>query len=81
MSAAETRAQAARQLLLEMGFQRGSLDVAGQDGEIAAVSVPVAEIPRLFGAEGSHLVQGLKVLGFRYVALDLSDESDEGGRE
>src|SRR2546422_905828 len=58
-----------RPLLRALGFRE--LRVR-HHGEVARVEVPLAELARLI-APGvrERVVEGLKALGFRYVALDL----------
>lgn len=67
--------QAARQRLSERGFDPVSLDVAGQAREIAVLNLPgprsgasARQIARI-----GRMTAELKELGFRYVAIDITD--------
>lgn len=67
--------EAARRRLSERGFEPASLDVAGQAGEIAVLNLAGAGS----GAAARQIAQigrmtaELKELGFRYVAIDITD--------
>ncbi len=69
---ADERAARAERLLAASGFAGARVSVEGHEREIAAVRVPAAAWERLAGEEGARLAGELKVLGFRYVALDLA---------
>lgn len=57
-------------LLRDLGFRE--LRVR-HHGEVARVEVPLAELERLVAARvRERVVEGLKAIGFRYVALDLT---------
>lgn len=49
----------------------GRVSVEGHQAEIAALRVAAGDWERVAGDEGAALVDDLKALGFRYVALDL----------
>ncbi|MDQ3521011.1 MAG: hypothetical protein M3434_01555 [Gemmatimonadota bacterium] len=69
----DDRIVAAERVLAAHGLAGASLEAAGHTGEIAALAVPGAEWERLIGPEGQRLSEGLRALGFRYVALDLAE--------
>lgn len=67
--------RAARQRLSVHGFDPASLEVAGQAREIAVLNLPGAR-----GAAAARQIEQigrmtaeLKELGFRYVAVDITD--------
>jgi len=61
--------EGAEELLRSLGF--GELRVR-HHGDVARIEVPVADLPRLLDPELRRtVVEGLKALGYRYVALDL----------
>lgn len=67
--------QAARQRLSERGFDSVSLDVAGQAREIAVLNLPgrrgetfARQLARI-----GRMTAELKELGFRYVAIDITN--------
>ena len=66
----DPRLPAASALLSENGL-RATVAAEGPDSEIAAIQVPEAEWERLLSAENAALLEGIRALGFRYVALDL----------
>ncbi|MDQ3308707.1 MAG: hypothetical protein M3497_01090 [Gemmatimonadota bacterium] len=68
----DDRFVAAERVLAAHGLAGASLEAAGHTGETAALAVPGAEWERLIGPEGQRLSEGLRALGFRYVALDLA---------
>ncbi len=68
----DDRIVAAERVLAAHGLAGASLEAAGHTGEIAALAIPGAEWERLIGPEGQRLSEGLRALGFRYVALDLA---------
>lgn len=68
----DDRIVAAERVLAACGLKDGIVEAAGHTGEIAALAVPGAEWERLIGPEGQRLSEGLRALGFRYVALDLA---------
>ena len=68
----DDRIAAAERVLAAHGLAGASLEAAGHTGEIAALAVPGAEWERLIGPEGQRLSEGLRALGFRYVAVDLA---------
>ena len=74
MSAADgrpdERAALAGALLAERGIA-GEVSVEGHQAEIAALRVAGDAWERVAGEEGAALVDRIKALGFRYVALDL----------
>jgi PP-loop superfamily ATP-utilizing enzyme len=67
---ADERAARAGALLAERGIA-GEVSVEGHQAEIAALRVAGEAWERVAGEEGAALVDELKALGFRYVALDL----------
>ncbi|HEV2733753.1 MAG TPA: hypothetical protein VGV85_02905 [Longimicrobiaceae bacterium] len=67
---ADERAARAGALLAERGIA-GEVSVEGHQAEIAALRVAGDAWERVAGEEGAALVDELKALGFRYVALDL----------
>ena len=67
------RIAAAEQSLAGHALQGASVEAAGHEGEIAALSVPGAAWERLIGPEGPRLSEEIRALGFRYVALDLAE--------
>jgi len=61
--------EGAEELLRSLGF--GELRVR-HHGDVARIEVPAADLPRLLDPELRRTVaEGLKALGYRYVALDL----------
>lgn len=66
----DERAARAGALLAERGIA-GEVSVEGHQAEIAALRVAGGAWERVAGEEGAALVDELKALGFRYVALDL----------
>lgn len=65
----------ARQRLSERGFDPASLEVAGQAREIAVLNLPDtrgAAAARQIEQIG-RMTEELKELGFRYVAIDITD--------
>jgi PP-loop superfamily ATP-utilizing enzyme len=73
--AADPRFAAAEAVLAEFGIHTAVLEVSGHDAEIALLTVPAAERDRLLDEVRAPLVQRLKSLGFRYVAVDLNPEA------
>jgi hypothetical protein len=63
------RLDAVRRLLQTAHVTGATVDVAGQESEIAAVSAPASELVRL-----RELAPAVKALGFRYVAVELGAE-------
>lgn len=57
-------------LLAERGIA-GEVSVEGHQAEIAALRVAAGDWERVAGDGGAALVDEIKALGFRYVALDL----------
>ena len=56
-------------LLRSLGFTELRLR---HHGDTARIEVPLAELARLTGPDlRARVVEGLKALGYRYVALDL----------
>lgn len=70
MTTGDVRSAAAQRLLEASGIAHAGVDTAGQAGDVAAVRAPLGEFERI-----AALAPALKRLGFRYVALDLSDRS------
>ncbi|MEW5929234.1 MAG: hypothetical protein AB1941_17400 [Gemmatimonadota bacterium] len=68
--APDARLARAGALLAERGIA-GEVSVQGHQAEIAALRVAAGDWERVAGDEGAALVDGIKALGFRYVALDL----------
>ncbi|MET0399751.1 MAG: hypothetical protein ABW277_23385 [Longimicrobiaceae bacterium] len=68
--AGDERLARAGALLAERGIA-GEVSVEGHQAEIAALRVDAAAWERVAGEEGAALVERIKALGFRYVALDL----------
>ncbi len=68
--AGDERLARAGALLAARGIA-GEVSVEGHQAEIAALRVDAGEWERVAGEEGAALVDGIKALGFRYVALDL----------
>jgi PP-loop superfamily ATP-utilizing enzyme len=66
----DERVARAGALLAERGIA-GEVSVEGHQAEIAALRVAGDSWERVAGEEGAALVDELKALGFRYVALDL----------
>jgi len=59
----------AERLLKELGFRQCRVRV---HGDVARIEVDLADLPRLAEAGvRDRAVQGLRALGYRYVALDL----------
>jgi PP-loop superfamily ATP-utilizing enzyme len=67
------RIAAAERVLAAYGLEDASVEAAGHNGEIAALSVRGAEWERIIGPEGHRLSEEIRALGFRYVALDLAE--------
>lgn len=65
------KAREAARAFAELGLS-ACLTARGIEGEVAVVTAAAAEHDKLCGAVGLELVQRLKGLGFRYVALDLA---------
>ena len=75
---APSREDAAALVLAEHGVADAGVRAGGPDGEVALLSAPRAEWARLLDPEaGAGIVERIRALGFRYVALDL-DEDGEG---
>lgn len=66
----DERVARAGALLAERGIA-GEVSVEGHQAEIATLRVADGAWERVAGEEGAALVDDLKALGFRYVALDL----------
>lgn len=64
----------AEQVLAERGFAGVRVEPAGPGGEVAALAVPAALWERMLGPEGRAAADGVRALGFRYVAVDLAAE-------
>ena len=58
-------------VLAEFGFAGVRVEIAGHAGELAALAVPEAFWERMLGPDGRQVADGIRALGFRYVALDL----------
>jgi PP-loop superfamily ATP-utilizing enzyme len=67
----DERAARAERLLAEEGFPGARVSVEGHEREIAALRVRGEDWERLAGEEGRRAADGVKALGFRYVAIDL----------
>lgn len=68
--APDARAALAAAVLAARGIA-GRVSVEGHQAEIAALRVDAGAWERVAGEEGAALVDEIKALGFRYVALDL----------
>jgi PP-loop superfamily ATP-utilizing enzyme len=66
------RIRAAEGILREAGVA-GRVTAEGHDGSIAAIRVSAAAWAELTGDSGRAISERIRALGFRYVALDLSD--------
>jgi pyridinium-3,5-biscarboxylic acid mononucleotide sulfurtransferase len=74
---APSREEAAARLLAEHGVAGAGVRAGGPEGEIALLSAPAAEWERLLDPEAAgELVARIRALGFRYVALDLGDDTE-----
>lgn len=73
----DARSRAAARVLQAHGLPRTVVRAAGPEGEVAVLSLPLAEWPRLLASDSATLVAAVKAEGFRYVALDL--DSDPAG--
>ena len=62
----------AEQVLAESGFAGVRVEIAGHAGELAALAVPEPLWERMLGPDGRQVADGIRALGFRYVALDLT---------
>ena len=72
-----TREEAAARVLAENGVAGAVVRAGGPDGEVALLSAPRAEWERLLDPrDGAGLVERIRALGFRYVALDLGDDAE-----
>jgi len=67
----DPRAARVEALLVERGISGARVAAEGHEAEIAALRVPAEAWARVAGPEGAALVEEVKRLGFRYVALDL----------
>ncbi|HLU25552.1 MAG TPA: hypothetical protein VKZ58_07585 [Longimicrobiales bacterium] len=65
---ANEKCRAAEALLHENGLPGARVRAEGHAEEIAAVNVPPESVAKL-----AALAPAIKALGFRYVALDLSE--------
>ncbi|HEX7050293.1 MAG TPA: hypothetical protein VF188_08845 [Longimicrobiales bacterium] len=72
-SGGDARAAAAERLLRDRGVIGARVSVAGHEREIAAIAAPPSEMARL-----AVLAPELKALGFRYIALELTEPVDAG---
>lgn len=57
--------------LLEGEGMAARVEIAGREGEIAAIRAPTDELGRL-----RRLAPEIRAMGFRYVALDLGGHAD-----
>ena len=71
MTERDSRAELAAALLREHGMEGVRVSVAGHEAEVAVLSVPADAWERLLADDAQPLVERVKALGFRYVALDL----------
>lgn len=65
------RIRRAEGILEEMGFSRTRVEVSGPQEEIASVVVGDEDWARAAGDSADGIANRLKLLGFRYVAVDL----------
>jgi hypothetical protein len=72
----DARIAAAERALAEHGLPAATVEVEveGHEREIAALRVPDTEWARMLGPDGVAIANAVKSAGFRYVALDLSDD-------
>lgn len=74
---ASSREEAAARVLAEHGVAGAGVRAGGPDGEIALLSAPHADWERLLDpASGAAIVERIRALGFRYVALDLGQDAE-----
>ncbi len=71
MSARDPRVEAAERLLAEAGISGAEVEVEGHEREVAALRVTAGAWEGMLGDDGRRLADGVRALGFRYVALDL----------
>jgi PP-loop superfamily ATP-utilizing enzyme len=71
LDAADARAAQAEAVLAQLGVDGVTVEVAGQEREIAVLAAPEPQTEELLDARRAAVVAKLKALGFRYVAMDL----------
>jgi PP-loop superfamily ATP-utilizing enzyme len=69
--AADARVAQAEAVLAQLGLDGVTVEVTGQEREIAVLAAPEPQAEELLDARRTAVVAKLKALGFRYVALDL----------
>ena len=62
---------AATALLRRSGFLRCTVREEGVAGEVLVIAADPAEVETLAGDRGEALLEALREIGYRYVALDL----------
>lgn len=78
MTTHDLRIAAAERVLAGHGVA-ADVSIEGHEREIAAVRVAEDAWGRMLGDEGAAIAAEVKALGFRYVALDLAPQDDDGG--
>ena len=72
-----SREVAAARVLAEHGLGGAGVRAGGPEGEIALLTAPEGEWERLLDPEaGARIAERIRALGFRYVALELSDDAE-----
>lgn len=74
----ERRIAAAEKILAEFGLSHPSVREAGHEREVAVISATREDWEALLEPTASETVRNIKVLGFRYVAIDLDPRPASG---
>lgn len=67
----DDRLSRAEGILDDLGFPKARVTTAGPEQEIASVAVAAEDWERASGEAADSIANRLKLLGFRYVAIDL----------
>jgi PP-loop superfamily ATP-utilizing enzyme len=70
--AMDPRLHRAHEVLRNAGLRGARVAAAGHEKEIAAISAPADELDGLLAGDADSVIQELRKLGFRYVAVDLA---------
>ena len=72
-----TPSAVAERLLLDAGLP-ARVTAAGHDGSVAKIRLERDLWPRLTESDGRRLAERIRLLGFRYVAIDLDGLTGDG---